>query len=154
MKKKKVIITSVLIVLLAAVFTFLRANLVTTSVICKEEKKFSPPNPKCLLLKVDINRKQIKSGNLSFECENLDSTRELVQTAVKEVNGFISEERLSAYERRSSQWLEIRVPAEKFDTLVEAISKGASRLEKRNIRIEDVTDQYLDTEIRLAVKKS
>jgi hypothetical protein len=153
MKKRGIIILSIVLIAVAATFALMKSMFVSYSVIAKEEKRFCPPTPQHLLLAQDPNRKLIKTGDLSFECERLGETLTRVEQAVKELGGFISDERLNMYEKRSLQWLEIRVPAGHFDALVETISSGASRLEERSVSIEDVTDQYLDTETRLAVKR-
>jgi hypothetical protein len=150
--KKKIIVVS-LLVLIATLFSFIRGMYVPYSVICKEEMKFCSSGPQLLKLVQDNNRKLIKTGDLSFKCVSLDKTRGIVERCIKQFDGFISDERLSVHEKRSSQWMQIRVPASHFDALAEAISQGASRLEGRSIRVEDVTDQYLDTETRLAVKR-
>lgn len=121
--------------------------------VAKEEKRFCPPRP------VDIvqpkERKLIKTGDLSFECKDLSETRNEIETAVKQYGGFIVSERLyyGYGKKTSNQDLKIRVPSDNFDPFVSAISTGAQHVDQRSIEIEDVTDQYLDTETRLAVKQ-
>ncbi|MDZ8120209.1 DUF4349 domain-containing protein [Pontiella agarivorans] len=153
MKKQTVIIFSILLILIPAFLIGLKGMIVTSSTIAKEEKRFCPPTP------IDIiqpeNRKLIKTGDLSFECHNLDKTRREIENTVKRYDGFIAKERLYyGYDKKTSnQDLKIRVPAEHFDALVSDISKGAKHIDQRVIEIEDVTDQYFDIETRLSVKR-
>lgn len=152
MKRKGVIIGAVLLVVVAVLFFLLGQSLVTFSVVSKSEKRFCPPSAANPLV-YDENRKLIKTGDLEFECESLSETRKQIEQAVKAQGGFIQDEELSRYEKRAREDLIIRVPSENFDTLVSEISKGAVRMERRSIEIEDVTEQYVDTETRLAVKR-
>lgn len=155
MKKRTIIILSILLILIPAVFVMIKGSLVTYSVVKKEEKQFclSPSEGTAWVQAKD--RKLIKTGDLSFECENLSETRNTIDAAVKQHGGFIVNERLyQGYNnKRSNQDLKIRVPAENFDALVADISKGVQRVDRRSIEIEDVTEQYLDTETRLSVKR-
>ena len=153
MKKRTVIILSILIVLLPTIFVVLKGMYVPFNVITKEEKRFCPPSPIDIVQPKD--RKLIKTGDLSFECKDLSETRNEIEVAVKQYGGFIVNERLyHGYDKKTSnQDLKIRVPSENFDALVSDISRGAKRVDQRSIEIEDVTEQYLDTETRLSVKR-
>ncbi len=155
MKKRTVVILSTLLILIPATFVVIKGSLVTHTVVKKEEKMFCPPSPGNIDWVQTKDRKLIKTGDLSFECVNLNETRDAIETAVKHYNGFIVNERLyRGYNNKTSnQALEIRVPSENFDFLVSDISKGAQRLNQRSVEIEDVTEKYLDTETRLSVKR-
>lgn len=155
MKKRTVVILSVLLILIPVIFVMIKGSLVTYSVVKKEEIRFCPPPSEGTAWVQAKDRKLIKTGDLSFECENLSETRNAIETAVKQYNGFIVNERLyQGYDNKTSrQDLKVRVPAENFDSLVADISKGAQRVDRLDIEIEDVTEQYLDTETRLSVKR-
>lgn len=155
MKKRIVIILSILLILIPALFVMIKGSLVTFSTVAKEEKRFCPPLSEGSAWVQAKDRKRIKTGDLSFECENLSKTRNEIAGALKQYGGFIVNDRLyQGYDhQRSYQDLKIRVPVENFDELVADISKGAQRVDSREIEIEDVTEQYLDTETRLAVKQ-
>lgn len=153
MKKRTVIIISVLLILIPAILVVLKGMLVPMTVVKKEEVKFSASGSVGVNWVQAKDRKLIKSGDLSFKCSDLDETRNAIETAVKQHGGFIVNERLYRYSKRSTQSLEIRVPSENFDSLVSDISEGGQRLDQRDIEIEDVTEQYLDTKTRLSVKR-
>jgi hypothetical protein len=98
--------------------------------------------------------KIIKEGSLAFECTSLEETRDLINEAVKKTGAYISNENITTFPERAEQSLEIRVPAENFDTLVSQISQGVTQFENKNIRVLDVTEDYIDTQSRLEVKKA
>lgn len=154
MKKRTVIILSILLILIPALFVFIKGSFVTYSVAKKEANFFAPAVAGSDWIQAK-ERKLIKTGDLSFECTDLSKTRSSIESAVKRYGGFIVNERMyKGYNNKTSnQDLKIRVPSENFDSLVADISKGAQRIDSREIEIEDVTEQYLDTETRLAVKR-
>ncbi len=100
-----------------------------------------------------IDRKLIKEGEIHFETSDLVKTRKLIDKAIKELEGYISKEDEYTYSDRIAQSLIIRVPAESFDKLVAEISKGAKRFDSKRIQARDVTEEYLDIELRLKIKK-
>lgn len=154
MKKRTVIILSILLILIPALFVFIKGSLVTYSVCKKETKFFAPPVAGSDWIQAK-ERKLIKTGDISFECTDLSETRSSIESTVKQYGGFIVNEKLyKGYNNKTSnQDLKIRVPAEHFDALIADISKGAQHIDSRTVEIEDVTEQYLDTETRLSVKR-
>ncbi len=98
--------------------------------------------------------KIIKEGDLEFESTSLEQTRAKINEVIKMTGAYISDESISSYESRSQQRLEIRVPVENFDTLVSEISKGVTQFDNKNIRVLDITEDYVDTQSRLKVKKA
>lgn len=63
-----------------------------------------------------------------------------VETMAKEAGGFLA--------RRDDSQLVIRVPASKFEDILKRIEKLGDVLH-RNVAAEDVTEQYMDVEVRL-----
>jgi hypothetical protein len=49
--------------------------------------------------------------------------------------------------------LTIRVPADKFDLLLKKVSDSVDKLERKNIDLLDVTEEYIDIEVRVKTKK-
>ncbi len=48
--------------------------------------------------------------------------------------------------------MEIRVPNQNFDGLINSFSEGIGSVTQKNIRAEDVTEEYTDVAIRLENK--
>ncbi|MDR2935723.1 MAG: DUF4349 domain-containing protein [Rikenellaceae bacterium] len=109
----------------------------------------TPVNPQNAVLK----RKIIKEGEISFETSNARKTRELILVTVAENNGYLSDDNASNYGGRSSYTVTIRVPSDRFETLLHAIAEYAGKLESKNIRALDVTEEFVDIEARLRTKK-
>ncbi|MBC7968471.1 MAG: DUF4349 domain-containing protein [Fuerstia sp.] len=98
-------------------------------------------------------RHVIREGELRFETDDKTATRTAILGFVNVHQGYLADDR----EQRNSEVLEqtmtIRVPSAEFDGLLEDVSKGVSRFDKREIQAIDVTEQYVDIEARLKTKK-
>ena len=103
----------------------------------------------------DTSRKIIKNGDISFEARDVKATRKALITATKKLNGYIAKETESGYEDdRKNYTLHIKVPAENFDALLESISTTAEKIDSKNIHIQDVTAEFIDTKTRIHNKKA
>ena len=100
-----------------------------------------------------IERKLIKEGHVTFETQQVDSTRSRILAAVQVHRGYISSDQSSNYAQRISHTLIIRVPADKFDQLLADIAKGVDHFDDKNISVRDVTEEFLDISARLKTKK-
>jgi hypothetical protein len=98
-------------------------------------------------------RKVIKDGEVYFESQDIDATRARIDMAVKKHGGYISNEYEYAYPDRVEQSVVARVPADNFDALIAEIAEGVKRFERKDIEATDVTEEYVDIEIRLKIKK-
>lgn len=102
----------------------------------------------------DTFKKIIKTGELSFETSDIQSTRKHILSSIKLLGGYVAEETESGYENeRKNYTLNLRVPEKNFDMLLEAISSKADRIDNKNIQIQDVTSEFIDTKTRLHNKK-
>lgn len=99
------------------------------------------------------NRKVIKEGTISFETNDARKTGEQIARAVQINRGFIAEESQSDYDLMVEHRVTIRVPADNFDSLLEAISKGVDKMKSKKINAQDVTEEYVDVESRIKTKK-
>ena len=98
-------------------------------------------------------RKLIKKGDVSFETNDLVKTREHVLQAVKKYNGYISEDRESKSYSKINGNLTVRVPINSFDKFLANVSSKVNNFDSKNITTSDVTEQFLDVQSRLKVKK-
>lgn len=98
-------------------------------------------------------RKVIKEGEISFETEDVNTTKSLVTKAVQELNGYIAKDDAFDYSEKLEHHLVIRVPADKFDLLLTKISESTKKLDSKNINVLDVTEEYIDIDARLKTKK-
>lgn len=105
--------------------------------------------------KIEIRdlRKIIREGEITFETSDVSETKSLITKTAQELNGYITRESANEYADRIEQTLVIRIPADKFDLLLEKISRSARKIESKNINALDVTEEYIDVEARLKTKK-
>ena len=101
----------------------------------------------------NIERKFIKNGHIEFETENLKKTREDIFKAIKNFNAYIATENEFKTTYEISTELVIRVPADDFDKLIQEITIGVKRFDRKQIYVNDVTEEFLDIEARLKTKK-
>lgn len=102
-----------------------------------------------------LQRKIIKEGTIRFETSNISQTRELIQKCVNESKGYISNDNVNSYgSTNGNHNVTIRVPAENFDLLLEQITRNdAHRIDSKEIRALDVTEEFIDVEARIKTKK-
>ena len=120
------------------------------SVMSSQKLKQPPSKQK----ESSFQRKLIKTGNISFETKDLDATRKVIVDLVNQNNGYVASDNQYKSNDRVSVTVSIRIPADKFDLILDEIAKGVEKFESKNIRISDVTEQFLDIEARLKTKKT
>lgn len=100
-----------------------------------------------------VERKIIKEGSITFETDDLQATRQFILTTVAENGGYLAQDNAyNEYDRIQHQ-LVLRIPAGKFDTLLNKISASAKKLDSKNISAQDVTEEFIDVQARLKTKK-
>lgn len=102
---------------------------------------------------VSLERKLIKSGDISFETDNVLDTKQHITTLVAESNGYISRDNVYDYNDRIQYHLSVRVPADQFDALLAKIEGNSGGLESKNIYVQDVTEEFIDVQARIDIKK-
>lgn len=100
-----------------------------------------------------VERKVIKQGDIKFETTDIDKTKSLVIQTVQKLDGYIAKDNVYDYANRLEHSLIIRVPADKFDLLLENISESINKLDNKSIDILDITEEYIDIEARIKTKK-
>ncbi len=96
--------------------------------------------------------KIIKRGNLQFEVDGLDEAKSRVDQLVHQYSAYYENEHYNSYGNRNSYSLVIRIPHVVFDSLIYTLESDLGRLVSKNISAQDVTEEYLDLEIRLENK--
>jgi hypothetical protein len=98
-------------------------------------------------------RKLIKTGELSFETNDVKKTKSAIDAICKELNAYSSSENQNKYDDKIQYNQTIRVSADKFDLLIGKIESEALEVETKNINVQDVTEEFIDVEARLKTKK-
>jgi len=145
-------------------------GIVLLAVACNDEQKFAvrydvdgvnlSEKPFAAGRKIDrkenvtIERKLIKTGSVTFETKELEVTRKIILELVNKYKGYVARDNQYKSSDRISTTIEVRVPANNFDLVLEGIAKGVEKFDNKNIHISDVTEQFLDVEARLKTKKA
>lgn len=101
----------------------------------------------------EIERKFIRNGQIDFETEDINKTRERIFSAIKNSGGYISSENEYKNPYEISTTISIRVPADNFDKLIAEITYGVKRFDRKEIYVQDVTEEFIDIEARLKTKR-
>jgi hypothetical protein len=102
---------------------------------------------------VAVERKLIKNGDLSFETSDVDKTKTTIEQICSELNAYIANESQHNFDERLQYNQTIRVPAQKFDALIQHLEKLALKIDSKQINTQDVTEEFIDVEARLTTKK-
>lgn len=98
-------------------------------------------------------RKIIKEGEIVFQTNDSKEAGAFLDKAVKDAGGYIASDVQDTYGGRVRNTLLIRVPAERFDALIAAITASFARIESKSIRTRDVTEEYIDLDARIRSQK-
>jgi hypothetical protein len=99
------------------------------------------------------NRKVIKTADLNVEVENITSAQKQVQDLVEATGGFIADLEVQVYSAtRTDATIVARVPSAKFREAYDAI-KQLGDVKRDHVGGQDVTEEYMDLESRIANKQ-
>ena len=117
------------------------------------KKSFSYNETSNTVSKEPISRKLIKNGNVVFETFDLEKTKANIEHLVQKYDGYISSDAKNEYDNKINYDLNIRIPAQCFDSILKGISSQITKFDSKEITISDVTEEFLDIESRLKNKK-
>lgn len=100
-----------------------------------------------------IERKLIKTGNIDIEVSNVTDTKNQITALVKEAGGYISSDNQNNYSGAPRYEQVVRLPSDKLDDFVLKIEGLAKKVDNKTISTQDVTEEFIDVETRLATKK-
>lgn len=98
-------------------------------------------------------RKIIKKGDISVSCGNMARETEKIFLLIKKYGAYIAEEAENSGEYQTSKFLKIKIPSENFDDFITELTKEVKRITDKDISLEDVTEECIDIDARLKVKK-
>ncbi len=102
---------------------------------------------------IAIERKLIKTGNIEFEVSSVTETKERIASLVNESGGYISSDNQNNYGGGPRFEQVVRIPSDKLDDFVTRIEALAKKVDSKSISTQDVTEEFIDVETRLATKK-
>lgn len=93
--------------------------------------------------------KIIKNGSMILEVTELEKAKNKVDIILQNCKGYYENEQFNSYGNKMSYSLRLRVPSSKFDSVISVIESGIGDLKSKNIKAKDVTEEYVDLNIRL-----
>ncbi|UTC49922.1 DUF4349 domain-containing protein [Treponema sp. OMZ 855] len=102
---------------------------------------------------VILERQLIKEGSINFETHDIAETRQHIESLVQKYGAYISQEDERASSSRIYQNMTVRIPKTHFDVFVTELSGGVKKIDEKSITVQDVTEEFIDSTARLAVKK-
>ncbi|MNQ52014.1 hypothetical protein D3C85_660160 [compost metagenome] len=102
---------------------------------------------------INIPQKIIKNASLRFETDDLEKTFNQLQIAIKENKGSVQNDFQEKSHDKISRNITVRVPSQNFDSFLEAISRGVSYFDEKNISSQNVTEEFIDLNSRLNTKR-
>lgn len=100
-----------------------------------------------------IKAKIIKNANLRFETDDLIKTNAKIQASVKKLNATIQSDAEEKEYKTNTRRLLVRIPSKNFEDFITEISKGVGYFDTKEISSQDVTEEFIDIESRLKIKK-
>lgn len=104
---------------------------------------------------IDTAKKIVKEGEIRFEAKDLKAARDKIVASLKNLGGYVGEENETnnGDNNRREYDLKIRVPSKNFDRFLDALSSNADHIDAKNIRVKDVTTEFIDISTQLKNKQ-
>jgi len=99
-------------------------------------------------------QKLIRNGTMLISVKNAEEARAQLNTILTKNNAYVGNEQLNNTDYEMTYGIQIRVPANKLDSLVAGIESLSGTVTFKSIEAKDVTEEYIDLETRLANKKA
>ncbi|HLA63486.1 MAG TPA: DUF4349 domain-containing protein [Rhodothermales bacterium] len=101
-----------------------------------------------------LGRRLLRTADVGLTVDDVAASRREVATITRRVGGFVGAETENRYGERTEVQLTIRVPAARFDEVLDALTADGDAVAYRNVRVEDVTDVMVDLEARLRARRA
>jgi hypothetical protein len=104
-------------------------------------------------LRVD-QRSIIYTGSITIRVDDVNQAAAKATAIADGAGGFVGGDKRNVTGAASDATLELRVPAEKFQSVVDQLARTLGTEEQRGINTEDVTEQTVDLDARIAVQQA
>jgi len=98
-------------------------------------------------------RSIIYTGDITVRVEKVDQAATQATTVAETAGGFVGSDKRTINDDRSEVHLQLRVPAEKFTSTLDALAKLGTE-EARSTSTEDVTEAIVDVDARIESQKA
>lgn len=101
-----------------------------------------------------IPQKIIRNGFMSIKVDDAAKTKQQVEALLPNYKAYIGNEQFDNTDYSASYHMQIRVPSENLDALIDDLEKLEGSVTNKSINATDVTEEYIDIETRLANKRA
>lgn len=98
--------------------------------------------------------KIIKTGNIGLLVDDIEKSRSQVDELLKKYEGYYASENFNDFDHESVYNLTARLPAASFELFIKGVEEGGDRVVNKNISARDVTEEFIDLEMRLNNRRS
>ncbi|GAB3969297.1 DUF4349 domain-containing protein [Plantactinospora veratri] len=95
----------------------------------------------------------VYTGSVTVRVEDVEAAAARAVGIVSGAGGFVGGDNRSSDAARSEATLQLRVPADRFATVVDEIARLGEQL-RREVKSDDVTEETLDLDARIATQKA
>jgi hypothetical protein len=92
----------------------------------------------------------VRTGDMSLVVKSVSETMQAITQLAIGYNGYVVSSSVYGEEEEMRGWISIQIPDEKFDQTLADIRGLAVRVEQESTNSQDVTEEYIDLEARLA----
>jgi hypothetical protein len=104
-------------------------------------------------LRVD-QRSIIYTGSITIRVDDVNAAAAKATAIADGAGGFVGGDKRNVSGGASDATLELRVPAERFQSVVDQLARTLGTEEQRGLSTEDVTEQTVDLDARIAVQQA
>ena len=104
-------------------------------------------------METKVPSKIIRNASISFQVDSTDRSHGHIVQLLTLYQAYFGSDSRVQYGDRIQQRMSIRVPAEHFDAIIEALMRESVYTDTKNITADDVTSEFVDVEARLKSKK-
>lgn len=101
-----------------------------------------------------LRRRLLRTADVGLVVDDVEAMRREVAALTRRAGGFVSAEEETRYGERTEVRFTLRVPAARFDVVLDALTADGDAVAHRNVRVEDVTEQVADLEARLRARRA
>jgi hypothetical protein len=92
----------------------------------------------------------VRSGDISLVVGDVTQVMQAITQLAAGYDGYVVSSSVSGEEEGMRGWISLRIPDDRFDQALAEIRGLAVRVEQENTSSQDVTEEYIDLEARLA----
>ena len=99
-------------------------------------------------LQVEKGSKIIKTGSMTFEVKDILAVKQNINSLLSKADGYFEHENFHNFSNQASYKLKVRIPLNNYEQFVSGLESGIGKLTAKNLKADDVTEQYIDLQIR------